>query len=32
LKRAVLEAFLVGPNGKIEYTARANVIRATVRA
>ena len=32
LKRAVQEALPVGPNGKIEYTARANAIRAAVRA
>jgi len=32
LKRAVLEALLVGANGRIDYTARANVIRATVPA
>lgn len=30
LKRAVREALSVGPQGKIEYTARANAIRATV--
>lgn len=32
LKRAVQEALPVGPNGKIEYAARANAIRATVPA
>ena len=32
LKRAVQQALPVGPNGKIEYTARANAIRAAVRA
>jgi SAM-dependent methyltransferase len=31
LKRAVQEALPAGPNGKIEYSARANAIRATVR-
>jgi hypothetical protein len=31
LKRAVLEVLQVGANGRIEYTACANVIRATVR-
>lgn len=30
LKRAVREALSAGPNGKIEYAARANAIRATV--
>lgn len=30
LKRAVREALSIGPNGKIEYAARANMIRATV--
>ncbi len=30
LKRAVREALSTGPNGKIEYAARANAIRATV--
>ena len=32
LKRAVREALSIGPNGKIEYAARANMIRATVPA
>lgn len=32
LKRAVRESLSVGPHGKIEYTARANAIRATVPA
>ena len=32
LKRAAREALSVGPHGKIEYTARANAIRATVPA
>jgi ubiquinone/menaquinone biosynthesis C-methylase UbiE len=32
LKRAVHESLPVGPNGKIEYAARANVIRSTVPA
>lgn len=32
LKRAVRGALSVGPNGKIEYTARANAIRASVPA
>lgn len=30
LKRAVQERLSIGPNGKIEYAARANAIRATV--
>ena len=32
LKRAVREALSIGPHGKIEYAARANMIRATVPA
>lgn len=32
LKRAVREALSAGPNGKIEYAARANAIRAAVPA
>jgi ubiquinone/menaquinone biosynthesis C-methylase UbiE len=32
LKRAARETLSVGPHGKIEYTARANAIRATVSA
>ena len=32
LKRAVRERLSLGPNGKIEYAARANAIRATVPA
>lgn len=32
IKRAVQDALPVGPNGKIEYLARANVLRGTVPA
>ena len=32
LQRTVQEALSVGPNGRIEYTARANLIRASVPA
>jgi hypothetical protein len=32
LKRAVQEALPVGPNGKAEYAARANMVRGNIPA